>query len=150
MPRLNDQLSNYLYKPSKAIVREMLNEPVRKISDQYAFTFNIAGGVRVNRKIWKNYHPSMQISLLVKILHSNADKHSVQIDWSRIVIERCPLVDSMHLHGIIITDDVQAIHDLCSTINANYNPQTDDYETFQFEKIFDIDGWENYISKNQR
>lgn len=116
----------------------------------YGLTFNIASGVRVNRKKWENYEPKDQLILILRVVPKYCAIWDVEIDWSRLVIEQCPRTKNMHLHCFVTASvgDLTACQD---ALNREYNPIHDNgYVTCYCEEIYDANGWEDYLKKNQR
>lgn len=152
MSKLNEQLNEFLMDPERSHVRvHMKMKVVNKLKDHYALTFNIASGVRVNRKKWEEYSQQQQINLLSKILNSACIVNNVTIDWSRFVIEQCPSSWNMHIHCVVVTHDRDLVEKVAHDINCKYNPKLgSEYVTLMFEELFCDEGWENYIRKNTR
>lgn len=120
------------------------------IKVDFGLTFNIAAGVRVNRKKWEKYDSKDQVSLLLRIVPKYCNLWDVAIDWSRLVIEQCPTSKNMHVHCFVTASvaDMTACQD---ALNREYNPVFNNgYETCFCEEIYDAAGWEDYLNKNRR
>lgn len=120
---------------------------------EYAVTFNICNNKYINGKKWDSYTSDKQVNCLTRKLSSYAKDYGADIDYNRWVFEKCPKTQQMHVHCVIKCENEEDMCDMVSHINQVHKPlgKSADisYVTFMARRIFDEDGWVNYLNKDQ-
>lgn len=112
----------------------------------YAATYNICPNRFVNSKRWKNYSHFTQESILGKKLARAVEECGCEIDSDYYQYETCPRLQVRHLHCVVNAPNQEAIDNLQTIINARDG--TDDYVCFKVDAINDLEGWFDYITKD--
>lgn len=128
---------------------KLVNEIIKKLKGQIfkrrvAMTINIAGGMLVNRRKWKNYDTDQQRDILERIARTYGERYGYRIDYEHFQYEWCK-IGTVHLHFVVITS--RSVEKLIKDCNERIK-SPEGYSVFYGENIFDDDGWDKYIRKN--
>lgn len=115
----------------------------------WAITVNIQPTKFMNKRQWKKYDSSEQIKILGRI-EARLRKDNPSIVLKEIHYETCPTLKQIHFHALYDMPDI-----FVTTVEAYYNrvcgstgTQTDPWRTLVTEKIYNRQGWLEYIRKD--
>lgn len=135
------QLRGSIFKKTKSI------EKFEKLPEiaSYAFTLSICENERIGRKLWKNYKHCEQKA----ILDTKLQELSYGFEFS---VRRCehevgPKNGVLHIHALVSMQPNRLLtqeHE--DQMNSEYHVRN--YKTIKIDRIWDEEGWEEYISKD--
>jgi len=118
---------------------------------EYGVTVNICPNKYMNRKKWKIYNHDQQRQILTRIEKSLRQK-TPSIQLKDIYYEICPTLQQVHFHALYSMPR-QFITEMETYYNRvvgmpEMSNSSKAWRHFQFEAIYDREGWIKYIKKD--
>lgn len=131
------------------VLKEQDESDTEEGSSDYAVTFNICNNHYINGKRWDKYTDVAQGNLLLRKLKKYCEGFGCEVDYGRLVFERCPNTHQIHMHCVMSCPTESYIKELGIYVNDLHRPAKDPrYITFLWDKIYDQQGWKNYLNKD--